>query len=368
MNSRPYGCRFVLALCCSVVGAGIRLHAQDPAAVSTVLPVRATAAATFEIPGRTEPVEQATIFTRATGIVKERRFDIGDRVKAGDILAVIDVPELDREVDSARASVEQAESRAINARGIAERADSLLKARAISQEDFEFRITTSQTAEAALRVARADLARAEQLRAFATVSAPFDGVISARNFDRGDRMRGDSSTPEGWLYRLSRLDSLRFVIGATPDLALRLSRENEAEVRFNEMPGRRFKARLARSSGVFDSTSGTMRIELLIANEDLSLPAGLPGTAVFLMPPEEDTYSLPNNTLVLRQGRPLVATVQSGKVAFVDVLPGRSLGTAIEVTSSRLAGETPVIVNPNAMLREGDPVNAKPVPAAPAPK
>jgi len=181
-------------------------------------------------------------------------------------------------------------------------------------------------------------------------------------------MRGDSSTPEGWLYRLSRLDALRFVIGATPDLALRLSRESEASVRFTEMPGERFKAKLSRSSGVFDPASGTMRVELLVGNEDLSLPAGLTGTASFQLPPDEDAYGLPNNTLVLRQGKPLVATVREGKVAFVEVLPGRSLGTSIEVTSAHLGADTPVIVNPNAMLKEGDPVSAKPVPPPAPPK
>lgn len=364
VNGRPSLLSPWIPLLCTCTA----LAAQEPVPVSTVMPAQATASSSFELPGRTEPIEQATLFTRATGIVKERRFDIGDRVKAGEILAVIDAPEVDREADAARASVEQAESRAINARNIAERADSLLKARAISQEDFELRITTSQTAEAALRVARADLARAEQLQAFSTVTAPFDGTISARNFDRGDRMRGDASTQEGWLYRLSRLDSLRFVIGATPDLALRLSAESEATVRFQEMPGKQFKARLSRRSGLFDAASGTMRVEFLISNPDQSLPAGLTGTATFQLPPAPGTYTLPNNTLVLRQGKPLVATVSSGKVAFVDVLPGRNLGTSIEMTSSRLTPETPVIVNPNAMLREGDAVLAKPVPPPAPPK
>lgn len=368
MKSRVNGCPSLLPPWIPLICTCTVLSAQEPVAVSTVMPARATAASSFELPGRTEPIEQATLFTRATGIVKERRFDIGDQVKAGEVLAVIDAPEVDREVDAARASVEQAESRAINARNIAERADSLLKARAISQEDFEFRITTSQTAEAALRVARADLARAEQMKAFSTVAAPFDGTISARNFDRGDRMRGDASTQEGWLYRLSRLDSLRFVIGATPDLALRLSAESEAMVRFQEMPGKSFKARLSRRSGLFDASSGTMRVEFLISNPDLSLPAGLTGTATFLLPPAEGTYTLPNNTLVLRQGKPLVATVSAGKVAFVEVLPGRNLGTSIEVTSSKLGTETPVIVNPNAMLREGESVTAKPVPPPAPPK
>lgn len=337
----------------------------DPAekpVVSVVVPAPATAAASYELPGRTEPIEQATIFTRATGIVKERGFDIGDRVKAGDVLAVIDVPEIDRAVESAKAQVDQAASRAKNARMIGERADDLLKTRAISQEDSEFRITTAETAEAALRVAEAELNRVQEQRKFATVTAPFNGTIAARNFDRGDRMRGDSSTAEGWLYKLARLESLRFVIGATPDLALRLSKGSEAVVRFNELPGKTFTAKLDRSSGVFDSVSGTMRVEYVIDNKDFLLPAGLPGTAALKLPPVENTFTLPNNTLVIRQGKPLVATANEGKVAFIDVLPGRNLGPVMEMTSARLTPQSQVIVNPNAMLKEGDAVDAKPVP------
>lgn len=345
----------------SLLASSSPMLAQEKPGVSTVLPVRSTASIRYELPGRTEAIEQATIFTRATGIVRERRFDIGDRVKAGDILAVIDVPEIDREVESARAAVEQAESRASNARLIAERADALLKSRAISQENSEFRITTFETADAALRLARAELARVEELKKFATVTAPFDGVISARNFDRGDRMRGDSSTFEGWLYRLSRLDSLRFVVSATPDLALRLDKQSEAAVRFNELPGRTFPARLSRTSEVFDTASGTMRVEFLIENQESHLPAGLPGMAALMLPPTENTHILPNNTLITRQGKPLVATVNSGKVSFIEVLPGRNLGPTLEVSSAGLGPETPVIVNPNAMLKEGDLVEAKPV-------
>lgn len=338
--------------------------AGEKPVVTAVNPVPGTSTARFEIPGRTEPVEQATIFTRATGIVKERRFDIGDRVKEGDVLAVIDVPELDRELESATASVEQAESRAENARQVADRADGLLAARAISQEDFDLRITTARTADAAARVARAELARVRQLRAFATVTAPFDGTISARNFDRGDRVRGDASTAEGWLYRIARMDELRFVVSATPDLALRLSTENKAQVRFNELPGKRFEAAVSRSSGVFEAASGTMRVECLIGNKDLALPAGLAGTAVFEVPPLESTFSLPNNTLVIRQGKPLVALADGGKVSFVEVLPSRNLGTTVEVTSSKLGTGSLVIVNPNAMLREGDAVEVKTAGAA----
>lgn len=336
--------------------ASCPLVAQEKATVRIVHPSASTATGSYEIPGRTEPIEQAVIFTRATGIVNERKYDIGDRVKTGDVLAVIAAPEIDREVEAARAAVEQAVFRSENARQIAERSTGLLKSRAVSLEESEQRVSSASEAEAALRFAQADLARAEELQKFSTVTAPFDGTISARNFDRGDRMRGDSSTAEGWLYRLSRLNELRFVVQATPDLALRLSKESEASVRFNELPGRTFSAKLSGYSRVFDTASGTMRVEFLIENKDLALPSGLTGIAGFKLPPAPGTYLLPNNTLVLRQGKSLVATVKEGKVAYVEVLPGKNFGPSMEMTSAALGPETDVIVNPNAMLKEGEEV------------
>ena len=252
----------------------------------------------------------------------------------------------------------------MQSRQVADRATNLLKTRAVSQEESEQRVSAAAEAEAALRSAKAELARVEELQKFSTVTAPFDGTISARNFDRGDRMRGDSSTIEGWLYRLSRIDTLRFVISATPDLALRLSKEAQASVRFTEMPGQVFTAKLSRTSQVFDPTTGTMRAEFLIDNKDFLLPAGLTGIATFSLPPVPGTYSLPTNTLLVRQGKSMVAVVKDGKVGYVDVLAGKNSGPTLEITSAALTPEAAVIINPNALLKPGDPVEI----AAPAAK
>ena len=107
-----------------------------------------------------------------------------------------------------------------------------------------------------------------------------------------------------------------------------------------------------------------MRAEFLIANEDLSLPAGLTGLAVFSLPPVPGTFSVPANALILRQGSALVAIVKDGKVSYVGVLPGNNSGVTIEITSAALPAEAPVIVNPNALLREGDPVEPTATPPA----
>ncbi len=335
------------------------LAAQEttgPASVRTIAPRSVGDAANYTFPGKTEPYESARIFTRATGIVRERRVDIGDRVKEGDELAVIDVPDLDREVESAKAAVEQAEVRAANARSQAKRAEGLLARKAISQEDSDQRAAEAEAVAAAVRVAQADLARLEEQQRFAVVRAPFDATIVARNFDRGDRVRGDSATSEGWLFQVARLSVLRFPIQVTPDLAMRLTSDTQATVTFNELPGRRFTSTIARRSGVFDTITGTMRVELEIENKDFLLPAGLSGTAVLAVPPAPGTWLVPSNTVVTRAGQPTLATVDGGKVTFLTVATGRNLGPNIEVSSGQLNDQTQVIINPNALLQEGDTV------------
>lgn len=340
------------------------VYAAEPAEVKTVLPSPSSQSARYEVPGRTEPFESATIFTRATGVISERKFEIGDTVKAGDVMAVVSAPEIDRAVDAARANVEQVKARAGIAQTLSDRSTRLLKSEVVSKEETEQRQTTANETSAAVRVAEAELARLREQQLFSTVRAPFDGVISARNFDRGDLARGDSSGTDDWLYRLDRLDTLRFVVHATPDLALRFSKDGEAAVRFGEFPGNNFSARVAHISRVFDTASGTMRVELLLENKDLVLPAGLTGSATFDVKPAANTYLVPTNALLTREGKNFVAAADDNKVRFLEVLPGRNFGRDVEVVSSRLSAATPVILNPNAMLREGDPVSAAPLTAA----
>lgn len=348
----------LLISCLIALSSG--LHA-DPVAVKTVTPQPATAPRVFEIPGHTEPAEEAKLFCRATGTVRERKVDIGDQVRAGDVLAVIDAPEIDKQVDAAKAAVDSAAAKARTARSNSDRTASLLKSRAVSLEEAEQLASVAEQMEADLRLRKAELARLSEVQGFATVRAPFDATIAARRIDRGDQVRGDSSNADAWLFHVVRINELRVVIEASPDLALRLSTGREAAVRFNELPGRSFPVKVSRSSRSIDPASGTMRVELLLKNDNRELPAGLTGTVSLSLEPVAGTFLLPGNTLLNRAGRSLVALADQGKVRLVEVSQGRNLGEMVEVTSSALAGTT-VIVSPNAMLREGDAVESSALP------
>ena len=149
---------------------------------------------------------------------------------------------------------------------------------------------------------------------------------------------------------------VRFVVAAPPDLALQLRPDAHAAVRFTEFPGRVFDAKFSKSSGAFEPSSGTMRIELLIDNADGTLPAGLTGMATFEMTPRPDRFLLPTNVLRIQRGEASVLTVADGKVTNVPVVVGRNLGDSVELSSNGLTKQSIVIVNPNALLRPGDPV------------
>ncbi|MCU0796453.1 MAG: efflux RND transporter periplasmic adaptor subunit [Akkermansiaceae bacterium] len=335
------------------------LAAQGPATVRTVNPTAATEAQSYDLPGRTEPFEQAHLFSRATGVVKERFVDIGDRVKQDEVLAEIEVPELVHQRDQARAIADQAIARAETARLAAERAASLLDTKAISLEESEQRASAEAEAGAAARAAEAEVRRLDALIGFATLRAPFPATIAARRIDRGDFLRGNGSGIEEWAFHLVRLDKLRFAVAGTPDIALRVEPGTPAVVEFPEFPGRSFPAKVSRSSDLFDPASGTMRVELLLENPDFELPAGLSGSAVFKLDPAPGTWLVPTNTLILRDGKSMVGLVKDGKFTLIDVLPGRNLGDRMEMVSTGLAADSAVIVSPNGMLVPGQEVVAQ---------
>jgi RND family efflux transporter MFP subunit len=342
-------------------------HGQAPVVTSirVVTPRAPVQARSYTIPGRTEPFESSTIFTRATGIITERRFDIGDAVNAGDIIAVVDVPEIDRAMDSAQAAIDQAKARSDNATQIAERAAGLAGTRAISQEEIDQRRANAVEALAALRFSQAELDKLKTQKEFAIVRAPFSGLIAGRNFERGDRVRGDSATADGWLYRLVRLDQIRFVIAAPPDLALRLNKESKIKVGFTQLPDVALTAPFYRSSGVFDEASGTMRVEFLLKNDEQRIPAGLTGTGTIELTFTGTTFIVPNNTILSENGVTMVALVTESAVTRVPVRVGRILGRDVEISSAALSAASQVIINPNALLRDGDKVqiDAPPTPA-----
>ena len=338
--------------------------AADAPVVRTAIARQAPAAAAISAIGRTVPIEQAFLFSRGTGTVAECKVDIGDRVSAGEVLAVIDAPELAHQIAAAEARIDLLDARAGLAAMLAERGEPLAATKAISSEDLDQRRTNARTSAAELAIARAELAELRQREDFLTIRAPFDGTITARRIDRGDHINGDTNSADAWLFHLARLTELRMVLHVPPDAALKIRTGGEALLRFPDMPGRELNAVVSRSSHLIDPRSGTMQVELTFPNPELEIPAGLSGNASFQAEGSSSRLIIPSNAVAIRGGSPNVAIVRNGSIRFQDVKTGRTLGASIEILGGLNAGDE-VVISPNSQLRDGDTVSPDPLPPPP---
>lgn len=367
--------RAALAACLAACGAvllagcgrGAAGESRDAEAVPEVVTVQATAAGEFaelRLPARAVASESARLYPRATGFVTERRVDLGDRVEAGQVLAVVAAPEVDQEVRAAEAEARQARVDLELASGHHTRAEAMVRDRLISQEDYSDRRGARDAAQAALASAEARLANARQRQAFQQVRAPFAGVIAARNVERGDRVVGDSATAAAPLFELNALDPLRVQVDVPQSAALQVRPGLAADVTFPELPGERFRAEVVRASQSISGEAGGMRVELRLPNPDGRIPAGMVGE-VRLQVPRAAAALVPLAAVVQDADGARVAGVgEDSTVAFRRVVLGRNLGEAIEVVEGVAPGDT-LVLAPNALLADGSRVRARPAEAPP---
>ena len=332
-------------------------------ALPEVLTVKAKAADNaydLSLPARALAGESAQIYARATGFVSERRVDLGDKVEAGQTLAVISAPEVDQAVRESQAQLSQAKADQELAKVNFDRASTLVGSGAISKEFYSDRKANNDVAIAARAAAEARLTSARERQAFQAIRAPFAGVIVARNVERGDRVVGDSAAATAPLFEVNALDPLRVVIDVPQHVALQIQPGIEAEVSFPELPGETFKAQVARSARTLSRDTGVMRTELRLPNSDGRIPAGMVGTVRLHLPRAAPAVILPVSTVIQRATGTQVATLrQDSTLEYRDVTLGRNLGNEIEVLSGVSSGDT-VVLAPNALLVAGNKVRAKP--------
>lgn len=340
----------------SAAPASVVISAPPLRKVRVVTPKLAAPRFTLTLPGRTAPIEQARLSSRVAGIVQERHGEIGDRVKAGDVLVVVDAPEIRQQLDRAAAAVKQVEARLALAELNLERADDLAPKKIITAQTRDERVAGVAAAKADLEAARAEVRRLEEVRGFTTIRAPFSGTIIERQVERGDRVNGDSGSASAYLYAVARLEELRVEVAVPQSLALKIKTGTTARMTFAELPGQFYEVKVVRTSQSVDQASSTMRAELSLANADQTIPAGLNGQV--LLDIERDTACLlvPGNALVVTQGVQMLAIVDSANTIFYrPVGLGRDLGNEVEICSG-LAESERVILSPNALIKSGDKV------------
>jgi len=301
----------------------------------------------------------APIYARTNGYLKKWYFDIGARVKAGDLIAEIETPEVDHQLQQARADVETAQANLNLAKITADRMVSLEKKGAVARQDADNVVGDVNSKKAIVDSASANVKRLEDLQSYEKVYAPFDGVITARNTDIGALIDAGSATAGKELFHISATNRLRVFISVPEDYEQAAKNGSPVSLTLNEFPGRSFPGTIVRNANSIDLTSRTLLVEV-----DVDNPTGelLPGAYVSVHLKFTGTsataLTIPVTTVMFRSEGIRAAIVRDGKAMLVPITIGRDFGDSLEVLAG-LRPNDPLIVNPPDSLISGTPVKVE---------
>jgi RND family efflux transporter MFP subunit len=329
------------------------------------------------LPGTTAAFATASIYARATGYIAQRNVDIGDRVKAGDLLAQLAVPELDDQISQNEATLNQLKSaldQAEAGRKLAEvtwgRDEPLVKKGWVTRQQGDVDLQNLKSQEAAVAVAQHSVTAQESLvkqlrqnRDYASVVAPFDGVITQRNVDVGNLVQGNA-TSGTFMFEIMQEDVIRVFVYVPQDAAFGVAPGIDAIVRVPELPDREFAGTVTRIADALQAGTRTLLTEIDIPNPDSALTAGTYCTAELHIPRKTPSLSVPADAIIFNRDGMQVAVVSDGKAGIRKVRVRRDLGTRVEVDTGIKAGDQ-VILNPPITLVDGSKVQLRPEPAAP---
>ena len=346
--------------------------------VVTVTPVtRSSATASLVLPGNIQAVTEAPVLARASGYVKARNVDIGDRVKAGQVVAEIEAPELDQQIRQAKASIDQADSTIEQAQAAlqqgqsnealakitAERSQKLFERDVVSRQDndtaqmqsaaqkanvaaLQKAVAAAQSSASALR---ANLSRLNELYGYLTVRAPFAGVITVRNVDVGTLVNEGATL----LYRIAQTDRLRTYLNVPQADSANVRTGQHATLALPGLGARKFSGVVARTANALDPASRTLLTEVDVDNSSGALLPGMYCEVDLAVPRAAPPMIIPADTLVVRGNGPQVALVDpDGTVHFKLIRLGRDLGASLEVLDGLETGQM-LAVNPGDTVREG---------------
>jgi RND family efflux transporter MFP subunit len=318
---------------------------------------------TLALPGTLQGFQQAPIAARAAGYVRRWTKDIGSHVAKGEVLAVIESPEVDQQLSQAEAARQQAAAGLALAKSTVDRWEALRRKDVVSQQELDERRSGATQAAANLAAADANVQRLRQLQGFTRVTAPFDGVITRRNVEVGDLVDSSGKT----LFVLTQMDPLRIYVNVPQSYAQLVRAGQKVVVTQAELRGRTFSGEVARSAGAIDPATRTMQVEINLPNRDGTL---LPGAYVQVDLPlaGAKTLVVPTNVLLFRGEGTRVALVDADhRVRLKPVTLGRNLGESIEVLGGVADGDR-LVVNPSDSLAEGDAIAIGDDAAASAPR
>jgi RND family efflux transporter MFP subunit len=325
-------------------------------AVSVVSPKRTAPAQEIILPGNVQPFIASPIYSRTNGYLKKWYVDIGARVTQGQLLAVIETPEVDQQLQQSISNLNTAKANLALAETTRNRYQGLLQDNAVSQQDVDNAVGTYNANKAIVEANQANVRQIQALQSFEKIYAPFNGVITARNIDIGDLINsGSSGGVKTDLFHISQPGTLRVYVNVPEEYSQGVRAGMTADLTLAEFPGRKFQGKLVRTADAINMTTRTLLIEIDVDNPTGTLLTGSYAEVHLAVPAQASTYLLPVNTLIFRSEGLRVGIVKDGKVVLSAVTPGHDFGNEIEIFAG-LKADDQVIINPPDSIVSGQSV------------
>jgi len=325
-------------------------------AVSVVSPAQTAPAEEIILPGNVQPFITSPIYARTNGYLKKWYFDIGAHVKQGQLLAVIDSPEVDQQLQQARSNLLTAQANLELATITKTRYQGLKKTNAVSQQDVDNAVGTYNANQAIVEADQAAVEQFSALVSFEKIYAPFDGIITARNTDIGDLINsGSNANSKTDLFHMAQPGTLRVYVNVPEEYSRGTKVGMTADLTLAEFPGRKFQGKLVRTADAINMTTRTLLVEIDVANPTGTLLTGSYAEVHLAVPAQASTFLIPVNTLIFRSQGLHVGVVKDGKVVLTPVTAGHDFGNQIEIVSG-LKPDDQVIINPPDSIIHGQQV------------
>ena len=306
------------------------------------------------LPGNVDAFYTASIHSQVMGYVQEWRKDIGAQVHQGDVLAVINTPELDERIAVAQSELAKAKANLALAKVTATRWNSLRASAAVSQQAADEKDSDQHAQAAQVDAAASNVDRLKALKAFANIVAPFDGVVTARNVDVGSLVKAGENDGQP-LFTVADIHQMRIYVPVPETYAAQLRDGMKATLELPEYPDRTFEATIATTSHAIDPKSRTLLVELLADNQDGLLAPGAFARIHFVLPPDANAFRVPASAIMFRNNAAQVAIALDNRIVLKKVHILRDLGTEVEIAAG-LGQDERIVINPPDSISDGEQV------------
>ena len=332
-------------------------HASAIPTVNVIYPSAAPLSPEISLPGNTQAYIDTPIYARTSGYLKRWYFDIGAHVRKGQLMAEIETPELDQQLQVAQADLKSTQANLYLANTTATRYLNLLKTNSVSRQETDQATGDAAAKKAAVDSSMANVRRLQQMQSFERVYAPFDGIVTARNTDVGALIDAGSGSAPKELFHLAAINKIRVFVPVPEAYADDIKNGGKATLTLGESAGESFEGTITRNSNMIDPASRTLNVEV-----DVDNPKGLllPGAYVFVhfkVPERVKNLTIPSNTLLFRSEGLRVGVVRNGRVTLVPITITHDAGQVVEIASTDLKPTDQVILDPSDSLIDGQQVH-----------